>query len=153
MLGVWLVLAAVLVIIELQSVAFWAIFVAAGCVAAALVAAVAPGALVAQAGIGLVVSLVGAVAVRPIVSRAIEQRRQGHLVRGVHGGLVGEQTVTLDQVGEPPYLGHVQVAGERWLAKSGSGTTLPEGTRVVVTGVSGTTLEVWPVDDLPMLDE
>lgn len=148
----WIVAAAVLVVIELQSVAFYAVFLAAGCFAAAGVAAFMPGAILLQAIVGIAVSIFGVVAVRPAVNRA-GVGRGGEGVRGVHGGLVGEQTVTLDKVGEPPLVGHVQVAGERWLARSGSGTTLPPGTKVVVTGVSGTTLEVWPVDDLPALED
>ena len=54
--------------------------------------------------------------------------------------------VTLDLVGGVDRVGHVQLAGERWLAVSGGDIALPPGTRVVVTGVQGTTLIVWPTD-------
>jgi len=145
---VWVVAAVALVLFEMHHLAFYAMFLAAGCVAAAAVAMVAPGMLVAQVGVGIGVAAVGVVAVRPAVSRAFQSRRQGHLVRGVAGGLVGVETVTLDLVGEAPHVGHVRVSGEKWLATSGGGTSLPPGTRVVVTGVEGTTLEVWPVGDV-----
>jgi membrane protein implicated in regulation of membrane protease activity len=150
---VWVVAAVALVLFEMHHLAFYAMFLAAGCLAAAGVALVAPGALAAQVGIGIAVTAVGVVAVRPAVSRQFQSRHQGHLVRGVAGGLVGVETVTLDVVGEAPHVGHVRVAGERWLATSGGGHSLPPGTRVVVMGVEGTTLEVWPVGDvLPELE-
>ena len=40
----------------------------------------------------------------------------------------------------------MQLAGERWLAISGADVPLPPGTRVLITGVEGTTLIVWPAD-------
>jgi membrane-bound ClpP family serine protease len=71
----------------------------------------------------------------------------------VHGGLVGQEVITLDLVGGLDAVGHVNLAGERWRAVSGAEVPLPAGTRVLITGVEGTTLIVWPVDgDLPFPD-
>ena len=53
--------------------------------------------------------------------------------------------MTLDAVGDEHAPGHVRLAGERWLAVSGSDDVLPAGTAVVVTAVRGTTLWVWPL--------
>ncbi|HEV3227549.1 MAG TPA: NfeD family protein, partial [Acidimicrobiales bacterium] len=64
---------------------------------------------------------------------------------GVHGGLVGQEAVTLDEVGDQHHLGHIRLAGERWLATT-SGPNIDAGRSVFVTAVRGTTLEVWPVD-------
>lgn len=41
-----------------------------------------------------------------------------------------------------------RLAGERWLAISGPGTAIPAGTRVLVTGFEGTTLVVWPLQEI-----
>ena len=71
-------------------------------------------------------------------------RHGRHHSRGVHGGLVGQE-VTLDLVGGPDQVGHVELAGERWRAISG-GDGPSAGTKVLVTGVQGTTLIVWPAD-------
>jgi membrane-bound ClpP family serine protease len=68
--------------------------------------------------------------------------------RGVHGTLVGEAVITLDQVGDETHPGHVRLAGERWLAISGSAMPIPPGTKVLVTEVRGTTLTVWPTHGL-----
>jgi membrane protein implicated in regulation of membrane protease activity len=146
---VWLVLAVLLVLFELRHLAFYALFAAIGCFAAALVAAVAPSAVPLQVGVALLTAGIGVVAVRPMVSKAFERRRgDGHVVRGVHGGLVGQQAVTLDEVGGALESGHVRIFGEKWLALSGSGDPIAPRSTVLVTAVQGTTLIVWPVEGL-----
>jgi len=144
-LVVWLVAAAVLLLVEMRHLAFYALFVSAGSLAAAVVAAAAPSAIPLQALVAVVVAGVGVVAVRPYVSRAFHSRRAGHVPRGVHGGIVGQEAVTLDEVGDHAEIGHVRLVGERWLAVSGSGARIPPDTPVLVTAVQGTTLTVWPV--------
>jgi membrane protein implicated in regulation of membrane protease activity len=148
MIILWVAIAVGLVFFELHHLAFFALFGALGAVAAAIVAAFAPGAVVPQVAVAVVVAALGVVAVRPYVSRAFEHRRGiGKVARGVHGGLVGEQAITLDEVGDAHAPGHVRMAGERWLAITEHGR-LPAGTRVLVMAVRGTTLMVWPVDTL-----
>lgn len=144
----WLVLGVVLFLIELRHLAFYVLFAAVGCFAAALVAALAPSAIPLQAGVAVVAAGAGVVLVRPSISRAFAHRRDGHVAVGVHGGLVGQQAMTLDEVGDLSKVGHVRLIGERWLATSGSGASIPTGTNVLVTAVRGTTLVVWPVDGL-----
>jgi membrane-bound ClpP family serine protease len=85
--------------------------------------------------------------VRPFVSKALDARRTGHVIRGVHGGIVGLEAVTLDEVGDVHRSGHVRLTGERWLAISGGGQPIPPDSTVVVTAVRGTTLVVWPLDE------
>jgi membrane protein implicated in regulation of membrane protease activity len=144
----WLIIGALLLLFEMHHVAFFAMFGAIGSFAAAVVAALAPEAVPLQVGVGLGVTAVGLVAGRPFVSRAFDMRHHGYSVKGVHGGLVGHEAVTLDEVGDVHRIGHVRLTGERWLAVCGSGEALPAGTAVVVTAVQGTTLVVLPVDAL-----
>ena len=146
MVVAWLVFGAVLLLFELHHLAFYALFGTIGALAAAVVAWVAPSALGAQAGVAIGVALVGVVAVRPFVSKAFGHSRGGEVARGVHGGLAGQEAVTLDDVGDPRAVGHVRLAGERWLAVSGGDTIIAAGTTVLVTAVRGTTLVVWPVN-------
>jgi membrane protein implicated in regulation of membrane protease activity len=145
MIFVWFVIAVGLLVFELHHLAFFALFGAIGAFAAAIVAAVAPDAIGAQVAVAIVVTVLGVVAARPYVSRAFEHRRGGKVAHGVHGGLVGEQAITLDEVGDAHEIGHVRLAGERWLATSEAGR-IPAGTKVLVMSVRGTTLSVWPVD-------
>lgn len=141
----WVLLFVVLILFELHHLAFYALFVAIGCLAGAAVALVSPDAVGAQVVVAVIVSLAGVFLARPYVSRTFHQHKGGHVALGVHGGLVGQEAVTLDEVGDVRHLGHVRLAGERWLATTG-GPTIPAGSSVVVTAVRGTTLEVWPVD-------
>jgi membrane protein implicated in regulation of membrane protease activity len=142
----WLALAVVLIAFELQHLAFFALFGAVGAVAGAVVAAIWPEAYAAQVAAFVAVSSIGIVAVRPWMSQSMHRHHDGRLGRGVHGALVGEEVLTLDTVGDARHLGHVRLAGERWLAASGSGQPIPADTIVLVTAVNGTTLTVWPVD-------
>lgn len=143
----WIALGVVLIAVELHHLAFYALFAAVGAFAAAAVAVVAPDALAAQVATAVVVAVAGIVLLRGRVSEAVAHRYEGdHRVPGVHGGLVGQEVVTLDVVGASDQVGHVRLAGERWRAVSGADRPIPAGTPVLVTAVEGTTLVVWPVD-------
>jgi membrane protein implicated in regulation of membrane protease activity len=144
----WLVVGVALLLFEAHHWAFYALFGAVGALAAAAVAAAAPGAIALQAGVAIAVSAVGVVGARPYVSQIVHRHRGGLVARGVHGGLVGQEVLTLDDVGGSDQVGHVRLAGERWLAVSGSGELIAARTPVLVTAVEGTTLIVWPVEEL-----
>ena len=143
----WLVLGILLVAVELTHFAFFALFGALGAFAAAIVAWIAPSTVPLQVFVAVAVAGLGIWLVRPLISDAFHQRRQhGHVSPGVHGGLVGQEVLTLDAVGDASTPGHVRLAGERWLAVSGGDLAIPAGTKVIVTAVAGTTLVVWPLD-------
>jgi membrane protein implicated in regulation of membrane protease activity len=144
---IWLVLGIVLLGIELHHWAFYALFVALGAFAAAAIAAVSPGAVGVQVIGAVAVSSVGVIGVRPLMSRITHRHRGGLVARGVHGGIVGQSVLTLDEVGDEHHVGHALLAGEKWLATSGSGQPIPAHTNAVITAVSGTTLVLWSVDD------
>jgi membrane protein implicated in regulation of membrane protease activity len=143
---VWIAVGVVLIAVELHHMAFYALFAALGCFAAAAVASVSPGAVAVQVATAVVVAAAGIVLVRGRVSAAFAHRHEGQHVPGVHGGLIGQEVLTLDLVGGLDQVGHVRLAGERWRAVSGSDTPIPAGTTVLVTAVRGKTLTVWPVD-------
>lgn len=146
----WVVLGVALLLFELHHLALYAFFAGAGALAAAGVAIVFPDAIVLQLVVAVAVTVLGIWLARPAMSRAFHRHRGGHVARGVHGGLVGQEALTLDAVGGPHHAGHVRLAGERWLAVSGSQAEITAGTPVVVTAVEGTTLTVWPVDSLDL---
>jgi membrane protein implicated in regulation of membrane protease activity len=150
----WIAAGVVLLAFELHHLALYALFAAVGCFAAAIVGVVAPDAIAAQVIAAVLVAVVGIVLVRPRVSAALAARQGGHRTRGVHSGLVGDEVVTVDLVGGVGSVGHVSLAGERWRAISGAEVPLPPGTRVLITGVEGTTLIVWPTDGYlpPLVD-
>lgn len=149
MVFVWVLVGIGFLLFELHHLAFYALFLAVGCFAAAVAAAIGPEAYIAQAAVASIVAAAGVALVRPSLRSFYERRHPGtHVARGVHGGLVGQEAVTLDEVGDAQAVGHVRLVGERWLAITEAGTTIPAGTTVIVTAVRGTTLVVWPVDSL-----
>jgi membrane protein implicated in regulation of membrane protease activity len=142
----WIAVGVVLLAVELHHLAFYALFAALGCFAGAAVAAIFPDAIAAQGATAVVVAGLGILLVRGRVSAAFAHHHEVEKARGVHGGLVGQEVLTLDLVGGLDRVGHVRLAGERWRAISGNDAPIPPGTRVLVTAVQGTTLIVWPVD-------
>ena len=153
MVVVWVLLGLVLLLVEAHHWALYALFAAAGALVAAGVALAAPDALAVQAGTAIGVAAVGVVGVRPYVSRIVHQHRGGEVARGVHGGLVGQEVLTLDEVGDTHRAGHVRLAGERWLAISASGQPIAPDTPAMVTAVRGTTLVVLALKDLEKGEE
>jgi inner membrane protein len=142
----WLVIGVALLLFELHHMAFYALFGSAGAFAAAAVAFVAPDAIPVQTVAAVCVTVVGVAAMRPYLSKTFHHRSDNlHVARGVHGGLIGQEAITLDEVGQAHHVGHVRLAGERWMAVSGGGT-IPADTPVLVMAVQGTTLLVWPLD-------
>ena len=144
---VWVAVAAGLVLFELHHLAFFALFGASGATAAAGVALVAPDAYAAQLGVGVAVTVLGIWLVRPYVSEVYERRHHAvHVAKGVHGGLIGHEAVTLDHVGGVSAKGHVRFVGERWLAHAVGDEPIGVGERVLIVAVEGTTLLVAPLE-------
>ena len=142
------ILAAVLLLgIEAFTVAFFAVFVAVGLLAAAVTAAVGVpvwGQLVTLSA----VSLLGLGVARPPLARALMRSRTPMLLPGVQD-LVGQTALTVDVVGDEHHPGHALLAGERWLAIVESGRPVPPQSSVTVAAVRGTTLVVRPLAARP----
>ena len=146
MVVVWVVAGLALLAVELHTVAFYAVFLAAGSFAAAILLIFVPDSPIwAQATVAAVASLAGTLALRPWMSRAILQHRGGLVSRGVHGGLVGQEARTLDTIGDEHHPGHVLLASERWRAGTDAGQPLSADQAVGVAAVRGTTLLVRPL--------
>jgi membrane protein implicated in regulation of membrane protease activity len=146
-LWIWLAFGLALIGVELHHWAFYALFGAIGAFAAAAIAVASPGAVGLQVIVAVLVSAVGVMGVRPFMSSISDRHRGGHVAIGVHGGIVGQNVMTLDEVGDAHHVGHALLAGEKWLATSGSGQPIPPHTNAVITAVSGTTLVLWSIDD------
>ena len=144
---VWFIAALALLVLELASTTFFAIFLAVGAFAAGLLAFFVPSSAIwLQAVVAIAVAMIGVVLVRPTAARRL--RRQGPAPRtpGVHGGFIGQRVLALDELGDELHPGHVRLAGETWMAFSADRQTIPKGAPVIVTEVRGTTLAVRPTD-------
>lgn len=146
MVAVWLGIGLLLLLVETQHRAFFAVFGAAGAFIAAAVAGIAPHNIAVQIAAAAVVTTIGILLLRPRVTHIYERRDGIRPGRGVHGTLIGEEVLTVDVIGDAQHLGHVRLAGERWLAASATGHPIAAGSTARVTGVRGTTLTVDLVD-------
>jgi len=138
-----------LLVLELASTTFFAIFLAAGTLVAAIFAFIFPDSpWWAQAILAIVVAMAGVILVRPFVSQRLRRSNEHPLTPGVHGGFVGQRALPLDEIGDELHPGHVRLAGETWLAISEHHQTIPAGVAVEVTAVRGTTLVVRPTAEV-----
>ena len=154
MFAIWIVAGLALLAVELHTIAFYSVFLAAGSLAAGLLVLFFPDApLWLQAAVAGIISLIGLVAIRPFASRTFLHGSGGVVSRGVHGGLVGQEALTLDTVGDEHHPGHVQLASERWLAVTDHAQSLSADTAVTVTAVRGTTLLVRPLTHTASFDQ
>ena len=139
----WFVAGLLLLAVELHTVAFYSLFIAIGAFAAALLALFVPdSAIWLQGLLATVVAVGGVIAIRPFFSRAFHRGTDSVVSRGVHGGLVGQEALTLDVVGDELHPGHVALAGERWLAVTDQPEPIASDVAVKVASVQGTTLLV-----------
>lgn len=144
MFVIWAVLAAALLAIEVFATAFYAVFVAAGLIGGAIVAA-AGGPLWLQLVVIIAVSLVGVAVARPPLVRMMMRDRPTVILKGVQG-IVGQMAMTVDVVGDEHHPGHALLGGERWLAITDAPVPLAPDQTVRVAEVRGTTLVVRPAD-------
>lgn len=154
MFAIWIVAGLALLAVELHTVAFYSVFLAVGSFAAGLLVLFLPDSPIwLQAAVAAVISLIGLFALRPFASRTFLHGSGGVVSRGVHGGLVGQEALTLDTVGDEHHPGHVQLASERWLAVTDHALPLGADMAVTVTAVRGTTLLVRPLTQTAGFDQ
>jgi membrane protein implicated in regulation of membrane protease activity len=144
MVIVWLLAGVALVAAELHSQAFYAIFLALGAFGAAIATAFGVDPWV-QLAVFAVVSVVGTVILRPPLITRFLKNNVPAVFPGMYGGIVGQQALTLDVVGDAQHPGHAKLAGSRWMAVSEVGPIQPD-LEVTVTEVRGTTLVVRTLD-------
>lgn len=139
----WLVAGVVFLGIEVLTLVFFALFVALGMFAAALAAGMGAEGW-QQVAVFAGVVMVGVLAARPPLMRALRSRTEPMTLPGVQR-LVGQQAVTVDEVGDAHHPGHALLAGERWLAITDAPQPLGPDVSVTVAEVRGTTLLVRPL--------
>ncbi|HYM49811.1 MAG TPA: NfeD family protein [Candidatus Limnocylindrales bacterium] len=136
----WLVVAGVLVITEVLTLAFFAAFLALGALGAALASLLGLPPLLDAVVFG-VVGVGGIVVARPTLLRLLG-RRPEPLLRSGADSMIGQQAVLQDPILGPDHPGHVKIAGELWPALSATGAAIPADTPVVVRALRSTTLIV-----------
>jgi membrane protein implicated in regulation of membrane protease activity len=135
----WILVAVAFAVAEVMTVAFFAIFITIGALAAAIVSLLGFGLLVQAIVLGII-GVVGILLARPFLVERLHIGRP--TLRSGADSMVGQQAVLLEPilgVGQP---GHVKIAGELWPALTDDGSPVPVNTLVVVTALRSTTLIV-----------
>jgi membrane protein implicated in regulation of membrane protease activity len=138
-IAVWLAIAGALVVIELLTLAFVALYVAVGAIAAAIAAALG-------AGFGLQLLVFAAVSVgsllltrRPLLAM---MKRQPQIPSNAPT-VVGKHAVITREIGAGTgQRGQARVGTEDWSARSESEDAMPVGVTVEVIFIDGVTLVV-----------
>jgi membrane protein implicated in regulation of membrane protease activity len=135
----WVIVAIVFAIVEIMTVAFFAVFISIGALGAAIVSLLGFNGLV-QAIVLAVLGVAGILIARPFLVERLHIGRP--TLRSGADSMVGERAVLLEPilgVGQP---GHIKIAGELWPAMTEDGSPVPVNTLVVVTALRSTTLIV-----------
>ena len=136
----WLAVALAFGVGEVSTLAFYALFVVLGALAAAASAQLGLG-LGGEVIVFAVVSVLGVLAARPPLMRYL-QRREGPLVRSGAESMIGELAPVVEAIVDAHRPGHVELHGERWPALSDDSTAIPVGSTVRITGLRQATLLV-----------
>jgi membrane protein implicated in regulation of membrane protease activity len=134
----WTALAIVAAIVEVSIPHFGVIFVSAGAVGAAVVAAIGLG-IPVQVVVFAVVLALSLMLLRP---RIVARLSTGPGVPSRTEALIGHDGVVTHDIESTIGAGRVNVGGQDWAARST--TPLAAGTRVRVVGADGLVLEVIP---------
>jgi len=135
----WVIVAVAFAVVEVMTVAFFAVFITIGALGAAVVSLLGFNLLVQAIVLGLL-GVAGIQIARPYLVDRLHIGRPA--LRSGADSMVGQQAVLLEPilgVGQP---GHVKIAGELWPALTDDGTAVPVNTLVVVTALRSTTLIV-----------
>jgi membrane protein implicated in regulation of membrane protease activity len=137
----WVIVAIVFAVVEVMTVAFFAVFITVGALGAALASLLGFNLLVQAIVLG-VLGIAGVMIARPFLIERLHMGRPA--LRSGADSMVGQQATLVEPilgVGQP---GHLKIAGELWPALTDDGSPVPANTLVVVTALRSTTLIVRP---------
>jgi membrane protein implicated in regulation of membrane protease activity len=135
----WIIVAIVFAVAEVMTVAFFAVFITVGALAAALVSLLGFDLWVQAIVLG-VIGVVGIFAARPFFMERLHIGR--HRLESGAESMVGQRAVLTDPILASGQPGHVKIAGELWPAITEDGSPLPATTQVIVTDLRSTVLVV-----------
>lgn len=135
----WLILAALLVIVELLTGTFAAFCLVGGCVVALACSLLGFGveAQLAGAAVGTVVTFL---AFKPLIRKQREARHKKECVSNMDA-LIGRTVVVAEAIGENA-VGRVRIDGDNWQARTADGSAVAAGEKVRVAGYDSIVLIV-----------
>ncbi len=135
----WVIVAIAFAVVEVVTLAFFAVFVTIGALAAALAGLLGFGLLVQVIVLGVVGGL-GIAAARPFLVQRLHIGR--HPLRSGADSMIGLAGVLTDPIVGSSRPGHLKISGELWPAVTEDSSSVPAETPVVVTAIRGSTLIV-----------
>jgi len=142
---IWLIVAALLVVLEIITQMVWTLCLAVGCLAA-LVSGLCEVDIPWQIVIMAFTSVLAYLVLMPLFKRWHDgsSRRNGHDARTGMEALLGRRaTVTSDVI--PGQTGRIRIDGDNWQVRApGINETITTGSEVVVTSFDGNILDVVP---------
>ena len=130
--GFWLIVMAVLLVIEAAVPGLVSIWFAFGALAAMLgTLCEASGAV--QIVLFVLVSMVALVITRPLVKKYVNAKVQHTNADRI----IGQECVVMQQVDNLSGTGEISIDGKRWTARSSDQSVIPEGARVIVERIEG----------------
>ena len=134
---IWLVIAALLVIVKIATMGLTTIWFAGGAIVAAL-AAIFEAHWLIQFLVFAVVSLVLLIFTRPIATKHLMKDQEKTNVES----LVGQSALVTATINNIKGEGTVKINGLEWTARSKNDTVIEEGSEVIIDSVSGVKLIV-----------
>ena len=133
----WLIILAVLIVIEIMTLGLTTIWFAGGALSAFIVSLFFDNLLVEVILFG-VVSLVLLYFTRPLVIKYFNPKKTNTNYEGV----IGKEAFVIIKIDNMKAVGQVTVDGQEWAARSLEGNMIEKGTTVAVRGISGDNLIV-----------
>ena len=134
---VWLVILAVMIVLEIFSLGLTTIWFGIGAIGAAIVSWMGYGIWV-QLIVFAVLSVIAMAVFRPLAVKYLNKDKEKTNIDGV----VGEVVVVTKEINNEMAAGEVQRNGMSWTARSQDGRVIPEAERVTVVSVQGVKLIV-----------
>ena len=134
---VWLVILAVMIVLEIFSLGLTTIWFGIGAIGAAIVSWMGYGIWV-QHIVFAVLSVIAMAVFRPLAVKYLNKDKEKTNIDGV----VGEVVVVTKEINNEMAAGEVQLNGMSWTARSQDGRVIPEAERVTVVSVQGVKLIV-----------
>lgn len=137
---IWLLVAAVFVIIEIFTSGFAVACFSVGCVFGAILAACELS-LTWQVVAFAVGTFLAFIFIRPFVMKIIEKRTNGSDVKTNMDSIIGKTAVVTERIEEGGY-GRVKIDGDDWKAQTVDGTTAEVGQKVKIESFESIILTV-----------
>ena len=134
---VWLVILAVMIVLEIFSLGLTTVWFGIGAIGAAIVSWMGYGIWV-QLIVFAVLSVIAMAVFRPLAVKYLNKDKEKTNIDGV----VGEVVVVTKEINNEMAAGEVQLNGMSWTARSQDGRVIPEAERVTVVSVQGVKLIV-----------